>query len=161
MLLSGMPRDNRRDTHHSVPLALQTARRRPGALSSCGREARMAQAPRTWEMLPVPFIPPTAAALFPTLRQHTWQFQCRDLLPVTAAAGQGSVWNPSSQLAPHIPCSLPFSQPKHCQSTCSPDEKANSSISLPLLLLIGAHQIIVKIRKTHKRGEVSSPFPGR
>lgn len=70
-------------------------------------------------------------------------------------------WNPPSQLAPHTPCSLPFSQPKHCQSTRSPREKANSSISPPLLLLIDAHQIIVKIRKTYKCGEVSSPFPGR
>lgn len=58
------------------------------------------------------------------------------------------------------PRSFPFSQPKHSQSTRSPDEKANSSISLPLLLLIDAHQIVVKIRKTHQRGEASSPSPG-
>lgn len=64
---------------------------------------------------------------------------------------------PPSQVAPHSPCSLPVSQPKHSQST---DDKANSSISLPLLLSIDAHQIVVKKRKTHKRGEVSSPSPG-
>lgn len=159
MLPSGTPRDDRRDTHHSVPLPLQTARRRPGALSSCGREAQMAQDPGTWEMLPVPFVPATAAALFPTLRQQTWWFQCWDLLPMTAAAGQGSTWKPPSQLAPHNPCSLPFSQSKHSQSTRSPDEKANSSISPTLLLSVHAHQIIVKTRKNYKHGEVSSPSP--
>lgn len=79
---------------------------------------------------------------------------------MTAAAGHGSTWNPPSQVAPHIPCSLPFSQPKHSQSTL-PHMKRQIPPAPPLLLLsTDAHQIVVKIIKTHKLGEVSSPSRG-
>lgn len=80
------------------------------------------------------------------LRSATCDSSCR--------AGIHLEWIPGGSTHP---LSLPASQPKHSQST---DEKANSSISLPLLLSIDAHQIVVKIRKPHKRGEVSSPSPG-
>lgn len=73
------------------------------------------------------------------------------MLPTTAAVGhsvvQGSSWNHPPRLALHPPALTLFSRVSICQSTCSPDEWANSSISSPLLLSIAAYQTIVKKRK--------------
>lgn len=76
-----------------------------------------------------------------------------------AAAGQGSTWTPPSQLAPHTP-PAPSLFPSPSVLKAHIPQMKRQILPSPPLLSIDAHQIIVKIRKIHKSGEVSSPSQG-